>query len=203
MPVETVKKGASNRGRNTKFDEKVMTEALLLLQRNNFKYTETSKQLNVSKQLLRVWHDKYGATVLGTIRDKKNAEQATAMQKYRDDFEKTESELEILKHARKIQRNEGDIINAIYLAKLTLMDKVLTLAKNSKSLRDVAYALDIVQKAQDGFVDKDLENEFERRKTTFMDFVKQQYGDVPKENDVTGLNEGQDFMVIKEGEDDE
>lgn len=197
---EEQEKGASNRGRKTKYDDKTVVEALLLLQRNDFRVIDTAKQLNISKQLLSHWQQKFGGKVFGTVRDKKNEEQTKAMQVIRDDFEKSEMELEILKQARKIQRNEGDVINAIYLSKLTLMDKLLELTKSSKSLRDVAYALDIVQKAHDGFVDKSLESEFERRKSTFMDEVKRQYGDVPNEADITDLDEGKDFTIIPDAQ---
>ena len=167
-----IKKHGGNKERWNKKDK---IEALLLLQRNDFNLAKTATELNISKQTLNYWKTDLGETVWGTKKQQKERNERTDIIKTRDKIESEKDDLAILKAARKLQLNEGDLINSVYVAKFTLMDRIVELTKKSDSIKDVAYALDIIQKAEQGFLDKDMQNEFTRRKNSFMEMVKAQY----------------------------
>lgn len=167
-----IKKHGGNKPRWNKKDK---IEALLLLERNGYNLTKTANELNINKQTLNYWRSELGETVWGSKQEQKERLERKEIIKTRDKIEDEKDDLAILKAARRLQLNEGDLINSVYVAKFTLMDKIVELTKKSNSIKDVAYALDIIQKAEQGFLDKDMQNEFTKRKNSFMEMVKSQY----------------------------
>ncbi len=186
-------------GAKEKWNRKDKVEALLLLERNNFNLTKTAQDLNIAKQTLAYWKSELGDSVWGTKKEQAERKERQQIEKVRDKIEGETTDLAILKSARKLQLNEGDLLNSVYVAKFTLMDKIVELTKQSTSIKDIAYALDIIQKAESGFLDKDLQTEFSRRKSSFMDMVRSQYPNVDLEN-IPAMDEA-DYEIINDTKD--
>ena len=185
-----------NGGTKQKWNKKDKVEALLLLERNKFNLTKTAEELNISKQTLNYWKSELGDSIWGTKKEQAEKKQRQDIVSLRDKMEGETTDLAILKAARKLQLNEGDLLNSVYVAKFTLMDKIVELTKKSTNIKELAYALDIIQKADSGFLDKDMQTEFSKRKNSFMDMVKRQYPDVDLDK-VPAMEEA-DYEIIND-----
>jgi transposase-like protein len=170
-------------GNKAKWSKKDKIEALLMLQRNDFNLTQTATELNIRKQTLQYWHKEYGESVYGTAKEQKKERAKAKLAVTKQELEIARTELEIINAARQIQLNDGDLINSIYLVKFTLMDRILHLAKSSSNLRDIAYTLEIIQKAEQNMAgDKELQNQFILKKNNFMEMVKKTYPNLKVED---------------------
>ena len=185
-----------NGGTKQKWNKKDKVEALSLLERNKFNLTKTAEELNISKQTLNYWKSELGDSIWGTKKEQAEKKQRQDIVSLRDKMEGETTDLAILKAARKLQLNEGDLLNSVYVAKFTLMDKIVELTKKSTNIKELAYALDIIQKADSGFLDKDMQTEFSKRKNSFMDMVKRQYPDVDLDK-VPAMEEA-DYEIIND-----
>lgn len=171
--MATKVKLSKQNGRYTKEDK---IEALLLLRKNDFRLDETAKQLGIGVDTLRYWRTTLGKAIMGSAIELNKAKKTDEMQRLKEGMEESEEQLSIIKAARSLTRREGDFINAVYVAKLTLIDRINELAKKAKNIKDIAIAFDILQKASTGINNPDYEDEFAKRKKNFVDMVKDQYG---------------------------
>ena len=158
------------------FNKKDKIEALVFLQRNNFNIKKTAEYAGVSIHTIRSWVKKHGSAVFDSLPEKKEEKKnRDKIQHFVNQAEVAIDELAILRAARKLQMNEGDLINTVYIARFEILDKLVTLVKESKSVRDVAYALEVLQKAEAVYMDKEINSEFTKRKEQFLDMVKAQH----------------------------
>lgn len=178
--------------RRKRFTTEQKVQALLILQRNNFKIPETAKQLSILPSLLSLWKNKLGDQVYGDQKERRSAQQQQTIESIVTTAKEKKEELTILKAISEFTANEGQWTNALFYAKFVILNKAVELAEKSKSLRDITGALQIVSDLDKP--DSPLESEFQKGKKNFVELVRKQYSFVTGSRlVVTTVNETQDI----------
>ncbi len=164
---------------NRRYSTRNKVEALLILQKNGYNLSKTSRETGVSTNALKIWEEQYGDKVNDGFNSMLSAGRDVEVQKIRNEILGTELDEEIIAAAKRLALSESDYISVAKHAKFLAMERLILQIPKTTDARVLLEITERLHRIERG----DSDGEGNKNKSlTFIEIVNKQLETIAREN---------------------